>query len=314
MKRPRTVVMIGNFDGVHLGHAALAKRAREVADAAGARVVALSFDPHPLAVLRPEAAPARLTTLERRAELLGRYGVDEVVRLEPTGNLLGQSPEEFIQNLIRDLAPVAVVEGPDFRFGRSRAGDLDLLRRIGRTQGFEVHVVSPPIEVALSDHSLVRASSTTVRWMVAHGRVGDAAALLGRPYEMTGPVVQGERRGRTIGYPTANLDSPCLVPADGVYSGIGVLPDGRRVPAAISVGAKPTFGNKPRTVEAYLLLNGGGPWHPIPGLPEYGWDLRLEFHHWLRDQARYDSLEPLLEQIERDVSRTRELEEVVHGV
>jgi riboflavin kinase/FMN adenylyltransferase len=154
----------------------------------------------------------------------------------------------------------------------------------------------------------VPASSSIARWLIEHGRVRDAAAVLGRAYEMTGTVVAGDRLGRQIGYPTANLDSPCLAPADGVYCGTAVLPDRRRVTAATSVGTKPTFGERARTVEAFLLLDGTGrEWRPIPGLPEYGWPLRLEFTHWLRDQTRFDSVEELLAQMGRDTARTREL-------
>jgi riboflavin kinase/FMN adenylyltransferase len=310
MNPPRTVVTIGNFDGVHLGHAALVRRARAIADAAGrsTRVVVMSFDPHPLTVLRPGAAPARLTTFERRCVLLGALGADECIRLEPTGALLGESAEEFITRVATELKPVAVVEGPDFRFGRGRAGDVAFLREAGKKLGFTMEVVSPPVEVVLDDHTVITASSTMARWLIERGRVRDAAAVFGRAYEMTGTVRQGDRRGRTIGFPTANLDAPCLAPADGVYAGLAHLPEGRAVPAAISVGTKPTFGEHARTVEAYLLRDDGSKaWTPIPGLPEYGWPLRLEFRHWLRDQLAFAGLGPLLDQMTKDIARTREL-------
>ncbi len=306
----RSVVTIGNFDGVHLGHAALIRRARALADAAAqnTRVVVLSFDPHPLTILRPESAPARLTTFERRCELLGALGADEVVRLEPTGSLLGESADEFITRLTRELRPIAIVEGPDFRFGRNRTGDIAFLRTAGTKLDFQVQVVSPAIEVTLDDHTVIPASSSMARWLIEHGRIRDAAAVLGRAYEMTATIRQGARRGRTIGFPTANLDSPCLPPADGVYAGIGHLPDGRALPAAISVGTNPTFGDANRSVEAYFLRdNPGREWAALPGLPEYGWPLRLEFRHWLRDQLSFDGPEPLIDQINKDVARTREL-------
>jgi riboflavin kinase/FMN adenylyltransferase len=326
--RPPTVVTIGNFDGVHAGHTALLARARELAAAgpAGTRVVALVFDPHPLTRIDPERAPERLTTFEQRTDLLGAAGVQEVVRLEPTGHLLGQSPEEFIGQLVADLAPIAIVEGPDFRFGRGRAGDIQTLCQLGRRHGFEVSVVEP-VAVALSDHTLVTASSSITRWQLRHGRVRDAALVLLRPYEMEGLVVAGDRRGRRIGIPTANLDSPTLIPADGVYAGTATLPDGSRHPAAISVGNKPQFGGGARTVEAHILRlpesqpcqdhpQGSSPdrssaqlasFLPLPGLPEYGWRLRLTFEHWLRDQARFESVESLKSQIARDCGRALDL-------
>lgn len=309
MHRPRTVITIGNFDGVHVGHAALVARARAIADGAGgmARVVAMTFDPHPLAVIRPGEAPGRLTTLSQRAALLGRAGADEVVRLEPTGSMLGLSPEEFVGNVVRDLQPLAIVEGPDFRFGRDRAGDMALLARLGEANGFITETMAPPVEVVLSDHTIVRASSRLTRWLLEGGRVRDAAAILGRNYEIEGEVVRGERRGRTIGFPTVNIKSECMAPGDGVYAGTATLPDGRRLAAAISVGTKPTFGGDARAVEAYLLdapTDGGA----IAGLPEYGWQIRLSYEHWLRDQVRFESVGALLEQMGRDCERIRRME------
>jgi riboflavin kinase / FMN adenylyltransferase len=312
MNRPRSVITIGNFDGVHLGHAALVARARSIAESAGngARVVAMAFDPHPLTMLRPEEAPARLTTFEQRAALLGREGADEVVRLEPTGNLLGLDPEEFVQGVVRDLEPVAFVEGMDFRFGRGRAGDVRLLAELGRQLGFVVEAVDPPVEVTLSDHTVVRASSRLTRWLLEHGRVIDAAIVLGRTYEIHGRVVRGEQRGRLIGFPTVNIESACMAPGDGVYGGAATLPDGRRLAAAISVGTKPTFGGTTRAVEAFLLdapTEGESGAKRIAGTPEYGWPIRLSFEHWIRDQVRFDSVGALLEQMARDCDSIRQL-------
>jgi riboflavin kinase/FMN adenylyltransferase len=310
MNPPRTVVTIGTFDGVHRGHAALVGRARELAEAAGhnTRVVTLAFDPHPASVLAPERTPARLTTFDQRARFLGAAGADEVVRLEPTGELLSLSPNAFVERLVAELHPAAIVEGPDFRFGHARAGDVTTLRSLGEELGFTVEVV-PPVEAVLDDGSLVRASSSIARWLLQHGRVRDAAAVLGRPYEMVGTVERGDRRGRTIGYPTANLVSPNMIPADGVYAGRAILDDGRELVAAISVGDKPTFGGATRAVEAYILPDGDRPgqWSTLPGLPEYGWGLRLRFEHWIREQIRFDGLPALLAQMERDCDRVRNI-------
>lgn len=305
--KPKSVLTIGNFDGVHLGHAALVARARTIADADGLRVVSLSFDPHPASLLRPGAEPPRLTTFEQRREQLLALGVDEVHRLEPTPDLLDQTPEAFIDRIVEQHAPAAIVEGVDFRFGKGRAGGMDTLAALGAGHGFEAIPVEP-LEVALSDHALVVASSTVTRWLLAHGRVRDAARVLGRPYEMAGTIVSGDRRGRTIGYPTANLDSPCLPPGDGVYAGLADLPDGRTVPAAISVGTKPQFtrGEAPRTTEAFLLdIERDG--SAIAGLAEYGWPIRLRFIGFLRDQGRFAGLDALLAQMDRDCARARRM-------
>lgn len=305
------MVTIGTFDGVHLGHQALVRQAVGVASAssearaARPRVIAMAFDPNPLDALKPGAAPARLTTWAQRERLLRGAGADEVVKLEPTPALLGLSAEEFVERLVREYRPVAIVEGVDFRFGARRRGDVALLRELGRKFGYEVEVVDQ-VEVPLTDHTLAPARSTVLRWLIGEGRVGDAACLLGRPYAMAGRVVRGDRRGRTIGYPTANLESPCLAPADGVYAGRARLPDGRVLAAAISVGTKPTFGEHARAVEAFLMesparaVGGAGAWRTIEGLPEYEWPMELEFLRFVRDQVKFDSMEPLLSQMARD--------------
>lgn len=305
----RTVLSIGTFDGVHLGHQALMRRAREIAKAIPhpglpTRVVAMVFEPNPLEVLRPGHAPARLTTFETRRLALLEAGADEVVRLEPTRELLGLGPEEFIDRCVDQRHPISFVEGPDFHFGHKRAGDVRVLAELGKTRGFTVDVVES-VEVALTDHQLVPARSTMVRWLLGHGRVRDAAVVLGRPYEIEGTVVRGDRRGRTIGYPTANVQTPCMAPGDGVYAARAELEDGRVFAAAVSIGTKPTFGEHERAVEAFLLVPGAGgqAWAPLSGLPEYGWGVRLHMLAWVREQIRYESLPPLLEQIERDCAR-----------
>jgi len=297
----RTVITIGNFDGAHLGHAALIRRARAIAGQGG-RVLALAFDPHPLTTLAPGRAPAILMAFRRKSELLRDAGADEIMRLEPTPDLLSLSPESFIERLTAEHRPCAIVEGADFRFGRSRAGDVLSLRALGERWGFETAIIDP-VEVALSDQTLVTASSTLVRWLVGHGRMADARAALGRPHELTGEVLRGDRRGREIGYPTANIRPHELIPADAVYAGRAHLPDGRMMAAAVHVGPRATFNDPRRTVEAYLLDWNG----PVrEGTPEYGWPMRIEVVAWLRDQAKFDSLAELVRQIERDVARARE--------
>lgn len=295
---------------MHIGHAALVERARELVGPGG-RVAVLTFDPHPASVLRPGDPVPRLTTFEQRERLLRGCGADAVVRLEPTRELLALDPGAFARRVAEQHAPSVIVEGPDFRFGHDRGGDVEALRTLGRGLGFEVEVVDP-VAQALRDQSAVRVSSSIVRWVLAHGRVRDAALLLGRPYELAGSVVRGDRRGRGLGFPTANVVSACASPGDGVYAGIARLPDGRAWGAAINVGERPTFDGPAHRVEAHLLdveappgPAGDGPWAPIPGLPEYGWACSLEFIGWVRDQVRFDSPEALRAQIGRDLERVR---------
>ena len=299
------VLTIGNFDGVHLGHAALLRCARAHAARIGpaGRVVALVFDPSPLTVLRPGQAPALLTTFDRRTALLREAGADEVVRIAPTSELLGLAPRDFLEQLVGERHPAAIVEGADFRFGRSRSGDVTTLREFGERLGFIADIVAP-VEVALTDQTIVTASSTMVRWLVAHGRMRDAALVLGRPYSVSGIVARGDRRGREIGCPTANLTVAELTPQDGVYAARARLADGRCFGAAVHIGPRATFDSAERTVEAHLV-DWDGP--VAEGQSEYGWALTLEFVAWLRDQARFESVPELVEQIRRDIARTRDL-------
>ena len=292
-------VVIGNFDGVHLGHAHLFRLAREVAN--GGQVVAVTFEPLPAAVLRPERPMGRLTpSCERRRLLLDRCGVDEVIELEPTPELLGRSPGEFIAELRARVRFDAIVEGPDFRFGKARTGGLDTLRALGALHGFRV-IEAPPLSVDLTDGSRVEARSSVARALLAEGRVADAACVFGRPYELRCPTARGDQRGRTIGWPTMNLDSTGrILPSDGVYSGQATLPDGTVAIAAISVGTKPTFGESARTCEATLLARDGRPL-ALP-LDWYGFELALRFRRWIRGMEKFGSLEALLSRMECDRS------------
>jgi riboflavin kinase/FMN adenylyltransferase len=290
-------VTIGNFDGVHVGHRALIDRARRVAGPSG-RVVAVTFEPHPLRLLRPELAPQNVQLPAERRQALIDAGVDEVRVLEVNRTLLQREATDFLAWLRTDTGFDAIVEGPDFHFGKGRGGDVPLLRREGSRLGFAVEVVEP-VQVQLSDGATAAASSSLLRWLLSHGRVEDAARVLGRPYGFAGLVIRGDQRGREIGWPTANIEhGDRLLPADGVYAGTAELPDRTRRRAAISVGTKPTFGDAERTVEAFLLD------HEAP-LDQYGWRLSVTFDRWLREQSRFDAVEPLLAQMRRDVVRTR---------
>jgi riboflavin kinase/FMN adenylyltransferase len=240
----------------------------------------------------------------RRALLL-QAGADAVERLVPTPKLLGQSAREFIERLFRTHRPSAIVEGPNFRFGASREGDILILEELGREMGFGVHILEP-IQVALMDQTLVTASSTMVRWLVSMGRVRDATLLLGRPYEMEGSVQRGDRRGRQIGFPTANLSTDYLVPADGIYACRAILPDGRECPAGVHVGPRDTFADDRRVIEAHLIGVERDA-DRLKGLTEYGWNLRLQFIAWLRDPVRFESIDKLVEQMDSDCRRAARL-------
>jgi riboflavin kinase/FMN adenylyltransferase len=318
---PRTVLTLGNFDGPHLGHRAILAEARRRSNAVTppARVVAITFDPPPIEVLRPGSEPPRIATLSQRRTGLLDAGADDVEVLTPTSDMLGQSPERFVDHLVRRHRPVAILEGPDFRFGKGRAGDMATLACLGRDHGFEA-VTVPRVHAALSNLHTVPISSSLVRWLVGRGRVADAAACLGRGFSLTAPVVQGEQRGRTIGIPTANLDpdalSPFILPTDGVYAGWaeiegaeglrdqGAKPNrkskikNQKCRAAISIGVKPTFGQRRLTVEAHLLDFDAD---------LYGRPLTLHFARWLRDQYPFPGIEALRRQLHRDVQRARRL-------
>ncbi len=289
-------ITIGNFDGVHAGHQALLARARHLA--AGGQVAAVTFDVHPTAVLKPAEAVPLVQTLQERCDALRQHGADRVRVVQVTPQLLAMEPGAFIEWLRRDEPFDWIVEGVDFRFGRGRAGDVAALRDIGARAGFQVDAVEP-LEVRLADASMAPASSSLLRWLLQNGRVEDAATVMGRPYRLAGRVVRGDQRGRTLGWPTANLEiAPRLIPCDGVYSGIAALPGGAKRRAAISVGTKPTFGAAARTVEAHLLD------HQAP-LDDYGWTMELTFTRWLREQRRFEGVEALVEQMRRDVQQAR---------
>ena len=306
MSQPtRRAITIGNFDAVHLGHRALIARARSLAGPGG-EVVAMAFHPHPFARLRPELAPPEIEPWDTRVRRLTDAGADRVERLEPTPELLGMSPGAFVDRLAETHRPTHLVEGRDFHFGKGRAGTIDTLRDLAARHGIAVEVV-PPVVVTLRDQSEVVASSTLIRWLLAHGRVRDAAYALGRPHELAGTVVPGDRLGRTIGFPTANLDTACLCPAPGVYAGVAILPGGSEAVAAIHVGPRPAVGRDEHRVEAHLLDPGGGAWNPPPGLPESGWSCTLRLIGRVRDIVHLDGLDALTAQIARDCDRCRDI-------
>ena len=292
-----TVVVIGNFDGVHLGHQHVLARARELADEHGLDVVAVTFDPHPMAVLRPEHAPTTLTSIERRAELLTEAGADHVLAVPFDREMAGWSPELFVDRVLVDtLAAAWVVVGANFRFGSRAAGDVATLQALGADRGFTAEGI--PL-----DGGPMVWSSTYVRTCLAAGDVAGAAEALGHPYAVRGVVARGDRRGRELGYPTANVptDQLTTVPADGVYAGwLRRLDTGETYPAAISVGTNPTFdGVRNRRVESYVLDR--------EDLELYDVEVEVSFVERLRGMVAFDSVEELVNQMARDVDRAREI-------
>jgi riboflavin kinase/FMN adenylyltransferase len=288
-----TALTIGNFDGVHLGHAALIAAARHRVGKTG-RVVAMSFDPPPAVVLRPSSPCSRLTTMDRRIELLKACGVDDVIVQAVDHDWLEQSPESFVLSSVVPQRPDVVVEGADFRFGHRRAGDIESLSQFGQLHGFEVETV-PAVLGHLSNLESVPVRSSGIRWLLERGRVQDAAKLLGRPWRMEGTVVRGDQRGREIGCPTANLIPDGLIlPADGVYGGTTEI-DGQFFPVAVSIGTKPTFEGEGRVFEAHVIGWDGQ-------LDYYGWPLAVDLHRWIRGQVKFDSIDRLCEQIAQDIA------------
>ncbi len=294
MSQVPAIITIGNFDGVHLGHQSLIAAARDMARELGGRAVAISFNPHPAAVLRPGQEPPLLMTVEARRRAILEAGADEVILLTPAPEILSLSPDRFIDHLkgLHNLR--GLVEGPDFRFGANRAGSVATLAELSRTKDFSLRIIEP-LSAPLTDQLIAPVSSSLIRWLIGCGRVADAAICLGRAFSLEGLVIEGEKRGRTLGVPTANLriDPQMMLPADGVYAGRADV-DGRTHAAAISIGVKPTFSEAERTVEVHLLDFSGD---------LYGRRLQVQLLRWLRDQQRFPNLPSLKRQLEHDVGR-----------
>ena len=286
---------IGTFDGVHLGHQAILRQMSQAAHAAGRPAVVVTFYPHPLVVLRNLQIPYYLSTPQERAELLGQAGIDVVVTLTFDRVLAALSAREFM-GLLRDhLGLSQLWAGFNFALGRNREGDIPALERLGEEMGYRLHVIPP---VSTSDAPI---SSSLIRSMLGEGKVAEAARLLGRRYAVSGTVIHGDGRGRTIGVPTANLDvwPEQILPANGIYACWAMI-EGQPYRAATNVGFRPTFANRPPSprVEAHLL-------NFTQDL--YGKNLCLEFVHYLRPEEKYATIQALVDQIKLDINQTVEV-------
>jgi riboflavin kinase / FMN adenylyltransferase len=290
-----SVVSVGFFDGVHRGHQAIIHRAVRAAADRGERSAVVTFDRHPMEVVNPGSQPRLLMTLARRAQTIAEQGVELVVVVPFDDELRHEPPEAFVDRvLLGPLQASHVVVGANFRFGHKAAGDVALLAELGPSRGLTVEGV--PL-LALDD---VVISSTQIRACIDAGDVERAARLLGRPHRVDGVVVRGDRRGQTLGFPTANLQvgRRVAVPARGVYAGAFHLPDGTAQPCVTNVGVNPTFGGQELRVEAHLLDFSGD---------LYGLSVAVDFRHRIRDERRFDSVDALVARIGADVAAARRL-------
>jgi riboflavin kinase/FMN adenylyltransferase len=291
-----SAITVGNFDGVHVGHRDVLARTVQRATELGGRPLAVTFVPHPVRVVAPGREPARLTPIELKLELMAQSGLDLTLVLHFDKRLAAMPPEQFARDVLhRATGARLIVVGRGFRFGLGRAGDVTLLRQFGRELGFEVEPVEP---VELDGQPV---SSSRIRLALVEGRVDAAARLLGRPHQVTGVVVRGDGRGRTIGFPTANLGGlRALLPGTGVYA-CWARVKGERLMAAVNIGDRPTFG-RGRSVEAFMLDFTGD---------LYGSEVTLSFASRLRSPERFSSVDDLVARIEKDVELTREVLETL---
>lgn len=310
-KTPKgSILTIGNFDGVHRGHQEILRTARRAADQHQTVLTAMTFDPHPAAILHPERAPGVLTPLPLKAWLLESCGVDFLIVIRDSMALLNLSPKDFVERfLMAHLAPRAVVEGPNFHFGYGRSGTLKTLRDLGSRHGFEVMEVSFAQIASEDDRRSMVCSSSQVRRLLEKGQVARAARILTRPYRLVGKTIPGRGIGRKLGFPTANLDpAGQIIPSEGVYAGFvlaadtleGVCRGQARRPAAFSIGrAKSFVTDHPLLLEAHLLES------EVEDLS--GRYLAMDFIEWIRHQQRFESQEALKAQIRRDCQTAQKI-------
>ncbi len=288
-----SLVTVGSYDGVHIGHQYLLRQMKEVAEELGYHTSLVTFHPRPQAVLAPHRPPRYLTTPAEKITLLDALGLDLTAILPFTHETACTPATEFVERLVRHLNMRQLWVGPDFALGRNREGDIPTLQQLGQTMGFKVRVVEPLIQ----DGEVV--SSTRIRHLLTLGEIRQATRLLGRYPSLTGQVVQGAQRGRLLGFPTANLAvlPERAIPADGVYACFVWIGKARR-PAVTNIGVRPSFAGAERTVETHLLNFNGN---------LYGLDLKIEFVERLRPEKRFENLDELAAQIRADIAQAAEL-------
>lgn len=297
-------VTIGTYDGVHIGHQAVIKATRQAADRLGVKTAVVTFDPHPALVTRPETAPLLLTGIDQKLELLEAQGVDTVLVISFDQERAQETAEQFVQNVLVDCVGArTVIVGHDFHFGKGRTGNVERLTELGAQLGFEVEGLQL---LPRPDGTVESVSSTAIRRALAGGSVGTAARLLGRYHEARGPVTKGDQRGRTIGFPTANVAVPRdrALPADAVYAGWYIRPNDEIWPCAINIGKRPTFYQDAEhsLLEAHLIGFDGD---------LYDEPARVRLVELLRSEQRFDGIDALKAQLVQDVARAAELLERV---
>ncbi len=303
------VLSIGNFDGVHLGHQEILTKAREAADKRRVELVAMTFEPHPVAILFPERAPGVLTPLELKSYLLSQCGVDSLVVLKDNPELLDLTPEDFVSRfLVEKVRPSMVVEGTDFNFGVGRTGNVDTLMEMGPREGFDTSIIQPK-RIKLSTGQMIRVSSTMIRYMLESGHVADAWAALGRPYQLLEEIIPGRGIGKKLGFPTHNMRKPKqVIPAEGVYAGFvkmgdtieDLLTSNQTIPAAYSIGQARTYGEEfPLLIEAHLLKKNLG-----NIAKKY---MAMDFIQRIRSQHKFKTPDDLSKQIARDCEQAKKI-------
>jgi len=304
-----SVLTIGNFDGVHIGHQEILTAAKQTAAERRTQLVVMTFEPHPLAVLHPHQKPGILTSLELKKHLLTEAGIDCLYIVKSTQQLLSLSPDDFVEQfIVKNIQPDIVVEGESFNFGSGRGGSIRTLQELGPGKGFEVMAVEAK-KVKLSTGQTIKVSSTLIRGMLKDGRVTDAALALSRPYRLVGRLVPGRGKGKQLGFPTTNMKlEQQLIPAEGVYAGFVVIGDTteqvfqkhNKLPAAMSIGRSETFGSdNPLAIEAHILTDDVGDLH--------GRWLAMDFIQRIREQREFDTEKDLAAQIAKDCEKAKEI-------
>ncbi len=303
------VLTIGNFDGVHLGHQEILITAGKIANKRQTQLVAMTFEPHPLAILHPQKAPGILTPLELKKHLLAKLRVDCLFVQKSNPELLALSPQDYVEQfIVKGIQPSIIIEGESFNFGSDRTGNPYLLGKLADENGFEVSIVKAK-EIKLSTGQMVQISSTIIRKLLSTGKVADAAIALGRPYRLLGQIVPGQGKGKQLGFPTLNLQPlNQLVPAEGVYAGLVEIGDSaeyvcaakEKIPAAFSIGRAETLeSDYPTLIEAHILTGDVG--------NLYGKWLAMDFIERIRSQQKFDSEKKLSAQIAKDCEKAKKI-------